>query len=498
MSNPDGHSPKYWRRHPKAPKQTAEHGEMPDKLRFQWNWFKLAPRNEAKSSRTREIVVGLASDIALMLLPTVVAMPVIWRWSFWLLAWALFLWVVFSLYPISGLPGETRFVASLLLVLLFIGVCRGTAYLQWKAEKAQVSEGDLFLPSQNAAGTPVYIGEGGGPLPVLANEGEIFADAKLTLENKAGRILVSTVVRDQQGNEIVTIEKNHWSVTPFCKDKNYTRDSLEVTDRRGHVVFQMRLYPDHVTLQGDWFNDRGQGVLIVFNRKENNVSQVIYRCPVYDRHLDAIMIEPIFKYPSSRHWAEWLTVDRSSLSSEYWNVQAVRCTEQEQMARDAEFKNIDLKLNLPPGGASPLASLFEVTNNGDIDISSYVLWCTVNELMFDKTIVMRHSAKNRSLSRIALSSRIPLAKGGGSNSAPCLDKLTNWYDFKCADVIVTLKYTLAVGNPNEWFTKEVRFATGNNNGLFNWYSKNPKDPQLYCMELKPMQPARWNDTKPPS
>lgn len=216
---------------------------------------------------------------------------------------------------------------------------------KWKAEKAATLDGDLVLVTQSANGTPVYIGEGGGPLPSLADEGEIFADAKLTLENDNGRILVSTVVRDDHDNVVVSLEKNHWTVTQYCLDKNYTSDSLEVKDHRGHIVFQMRLYHDHITLQGEWFN-RGQGVMIVFNRKDHDVSQIIYRCPHYDRKLDAIMIEPIFEYPSAKHWAEWLAIDRSSLDSTHWNVQAVRCPQSQ--STDAGLAGVIWSNPVPP------------------------------------------------------------------------------------------------------------------------------------------------------
>ncbi len=70
---------------------------------------------------------------------------------------------------------------------------------------------------------------------------------------------MATPVRDRQ-EHLVAIEKNHWSVTPACLDKNYTENSLEVFDARGLVVFQMRLLADYVELQGEWRDEFGNGV----------------------------------------------------------------------------------------------------------------------------------------------------------------------------------------------------------------------------------------------
>ena len=148
-----------------------------------------------------------------------VAMPVIWRWFGWLACWIGFVVLVLSIGQVNRLPWRTRLVLGVMLVAIFVIFLAPISYSQWREERAAALEGDLIFPSQSANGVPVYIGEGGAPIPPLSGEGEIFADSKLTLENQRGRILVSTTVRDEQGEVVVTIDRNHWLMTQFCLDK---------------------------------------------------------------------------------------------------------------------------------------------------------------------------------------------------------------------------------------------------------------------------------------
>lgn len=180
---------------------------------------------------------------------------------------------------------------------------------RWTAEKAAAVEGDLDFPHWNAPIAVAQIGDAKNriiignnhPLPIV----QIFRDAGLTFDYDNGHILITTFVRDQQGKWIVHIEKNHWTVNPntsICMDKNFTRDSLEVLDGRGHVVLQVRFYPDRVSVQGIWFNDNGVGQEIVATPQGAWRTQILIPSRGTE---DEILIPTLFKYPSSRHWAEW-------------------------------------------------------------------------------------------------------------------------------------------------------------------------------------------------
>ncbi len=272
------------------------------------HWFVLDKKGKPHQ---REILGLSLSDLLLAFIFGSISMPVAWRWSGWLLCWAIFVALVLCFPPVNRLPRRTLTVLALCLIGCFFGICFPTAYAQWREEKASALEGDLFLPESNAKQKIIEFGEGGTRVEAGPN-GRIlsfFADANLDVENDKGHLLLSTEVRDQQGKVVVKLEKNHWSVSPdkgICLDKNYSRDALEVKDGRDHIVFQLRLYPDRIQLQGEWFNDGGEDVLVVVDPNKKD-TQIILKGSKYDPKIDAIMIGPVFQYPSSRHWAEWET-----------------------------------------------------------------------------------------------------------------------------------------------------------------------------------------------
>jgi hypothetical protein len=60
-------------------------------------------------------------------------------------------------------------------------------------------------------------------------------------------------LRDASGNVVVEVNENRWETSPSKSvswDKNYTRNALEVLDRRKHVVFQAVLLNNEIQLQG--------------------------------------------------------------------------------------------------------------------------------------------------------------------------------------------------------------------------------------------------------
>jgi hypothetical protein len=272
-------------------------------------WFQLKNSKNDKGSKK---ILGLISDIILAFVCGVVSMPVVVRWSGWMICWILFIYFLLNGFvPMSRLPRRTRCVLGLLLVVIFAGGFYGKAHSQWREEKGATLEGDLWLPDSNASGEVLQIGNSVSGtwfhlhVPAKLDAFRLFDDAGIKVENESGHLLLSTFVRDQQGKWVVQVDRNHWSVNPdraICMDKNYTSDSLEVKDGRGHVVLQERLYPDRIQLQGEWFNDRGQGVEFV---SEPNGFVGLYGMFDRSKPYQEIIIRPLFKYPSSQHWAEW-------------------------------------------------------------------------------------------------------------------------------------------------------------------------------------------------
>jgi hypothetical protein len=134
-----------------------------------------------------------------------------------------------------------------------------------------------------------------------------FPDAGVRIEwGVKGWPLISTTVRDHNGNLVAEVTRNHWLVHPaYSAEKNYTKDALEVQDTAGHVVLQVRILPGKISLLGEWWDVQGNGIR--FTRPAiiapNNGSRVL-RLNRQTQHLDEL-IQPIFEYPSKDHWGEF-------------------------------------------------------------------------------------------------------------------------------------------------------------------------------------------------
>jgi len=307
---PSHHSNRWYKKHPEVERLSVPAaGNRPVGGGFS-SWFLLEEPNKEPINKNRE-TLGLISDVVLAFVLGLVSMPVMLRWAGWTICWVLFVYFVLNGFsPMNRLPRKTQVLIGVLLLFAFVQALWGTAYSQWRGEKAAALEGDLFLASSHATRKLLEVGAGGAIDEADANNHilNIWADAALEVANDNGHLLFSTVVRDQQGKVVVSVEKNHWTVNPdsgICLDKNYTADTLEVKDGRGHIVLQVRLYPDRVRIEGEWFNDRGEDVMIIQNR-ERGGAQYVFKPKLYGP-MDAIMIKPLFQYPSSKHWAEWVT-----------------------------------------------------------------------------------------------------------------------------------------------------------------------------------------------
>jgi hypothetical protein len=259
----------------------------------------------------------LAIAVFIALAQTVLPLPVVPKWSIWLVCYAVFVGIGLdgfgtpSFTAIDRLPTRTRVAIWIILVGAFILLCKGEVRFQWRGEKANALEGDLFLKTAMADRNLVEIGDGGGIVDNNSPGGDlfrIFADTGITVEKIGRHLLLSTEVHDTQGKLVVKLVQNHWSVNPeksICLNKNYTADSLEVKDGRGHVVLQVRLFSDKIQIQGEWFDDRGRGIEMIGDRQKYKGGYTIGMPNPDQRWQIEQLIPPIFEYPSSQHWAEW-------------------------------------------------------------------------------------------------------------------------------------------------------------------------------------------------
>jgi hypothetical protein len=206
-------------------------------------------------------------------------------------------------------------ITAIQAAIIIVGTLIESAglYPVWRKEMAASMEGDLlganesFDDGQARFIPPVQIGKSGTKIfqpPGSPPFWQPFPDADFKLEPGKRGPMVSTTIRDGDGHIAASIDKNHWKVfAPFCADKNYTNDglSLEILDSSLHVVFQLRLMPDAVQVQGEWWDNQGQGKRMLEDLNSNR-SVLEYLGPRQKKNDD--LIKPMFVYPSSDHWEE--------------------------------------------------------------------------------------------------------------------------------------------------------------------------------------------------
>jgi hypothetical protein len=79
--------------------------------------------------------------------------------------------------------------------------------------------------------------------------------------------------------------------------------ALEILDSSLHVVFQLRFVTDAVRIQGEWWDNQGNGKRILENANGPG-SVVEFLGPRQKKNED--LIKPRFVYPSSEHWQEFV------------------------------------------------------------------------------------------------------------------------------------------------------------------------------------------------
>ena len=130
----------------------------------------------------------------------------------------------------------------------------------WKREKAAALSGYIsaLSPSRPQGLPKLEMGDSGAVLIWGGKPEEplfqFLYNAGLRIEWGKDGLEISTPVRDSSGTKIADISSNRWTVAPppTCWDKNYTKDVLEIQDRRGHVVLQVRILSDRIKIRGEW------------------------------------------------------------------------------------------------------------------------------------------------------------------------------------------------------------------------------------------------------
>jgi hypothetical protein len=162
----------------------------------------------------------------------------------------------------------------------------------------------LFVAGQTPA-LDVEVGDSGATIRWEGPEGQaifkILNNSHLTIERIDGRLVVSTEIWDETGAQIAELYRNEWRVTPppGIVDRNYTRDMLEIRDRTGDVVLQVRALARKIQLQGKWYDKTGRMVAICVQPQLISLDRSA-------QNRDRVKIKPAFQYPSERHMGELL------------------------------------------------------------------------------------------------------------------------------------------------------------------------------------------------
>ena len=163
----------------------------------------------------------------------------------------------------------------------------------------------VFAFGQQNIGRTFEIGDSGSMLTYTGPEGtpalKFAENSNLTIEERKGKLYVSTELLDLNGNLIAELKRNQWKVAPSAWDRNYTNDALEIRNPQGRVVLQVRLVNDRVQLQGEWWNSSGRGVRLVKSPDPSHPGGLFVFLKTGN---EAPQVQPMFEYPSDLHLGE--------------------------------------------------------------------------------------------------------------------------------------------------------------------------------------------------
>lgn len=277
-------------------------------------WIVVSPAKRKDGDSWKE-VRQLLTDLIMAVVFGVIPLPVIIKWGGWIACFGAFAFIIQAHNPIARFPWKSRVLFCPFVVICFALLFAKTMHAQWIEEQAAELSGDL-IPQGPSHPTQLIMeyGDSGRMMPWAEAAGggdfKVMYDSGIHLDLGSNGIELTTVVRDSEGQRVAEIDKNHWTVSkfPVVTDKNYTSDSLEVLDRRGHVALQVRILPDRIQLQGEWRDDLGGGIRITTCQDEHTNYKKAgclqsWLDPQSEKAVKNV-IDPIFLYPSKEHWRE--------------------------------------------------------------------------------------------------------------------------------------------------------------------------------------------------
>jgi hypothetical protein len=253
-----------------------------------------------------------ALAIVLALLPLGIALT--GYTGVWIARFLFFVTFVAICFAVRPQPARWRFASIGLAAfgLLTVAIVFQPAVTPADTGILRAGASTIFWSGNASEIKAVEIGTTGTKLVFTSPEGELLlpflSRAQFKIERVDGKSKVSALVTDSTGKITAELRRNEWKVAPAPEtwDRNYSDDALEVIDPQGKVVLQVRVLPDRVQRQGEWWGapegPRYKGVRVVQypHPKDNYTSGFIF-LPA-----DATKpeIERMFEYPSERHLGE--------------------------------------------------------------------------------------------------------------------------------------------------------------------------------------------------
>lgn len=160
--------------------------------------------------------------------------------------------------------------------------------------------GDGSIPKLRIGTSGVYFVGSGGEIGALLIPA--LSASQFKVESIDGAMKVSANITDDNGMTIAELVRNDWKVKPppGTWDRNYSDDALEVKDAQGNLVLQVRVFIDHIQIQGMWWINMGPPNgwvrLILWKNPELNSAEMVFS-PKNGKSSPPT-IPPMFKYPS--------------------------------------------------------------------------------------------------------------------------------------------------------------------------------------------------------
>jgi hypothetical protein len=169
--------------------------------------------------------------------------------------------------------------------------------------ESRKSAGILLLSTEGKIATrAIEIGDSG----LKFNGFNFFGVSKLKVELVDGVAMVSADVRDDKGTLIGEIVQNTWMVKPDKTwDFNYNANALEVKNPQGRIVLQVKVLPDTIQIQGEWWNAQGDGARLL-KVPEGGMKIIKFGRDSNPDDDSWPKIEAIFKYPSELYLGKLL------------------------------------------------------------------------------------------------------------------------------------------------------------------------------------------------